>query len=210
MKISNSILCSLIICIIITTTAFAQTQPSKLKGLLQFGVNMPEQIGFVEEYEGKEVNFPSIILGLEAMFNKQMGVRVDLGHNRISNVKDTPEFKLNYTRINAQLTYDFTSIIPIMPRRLGMVGHVGPGYTMIRPLAQLRENKNGYLNAMGGLEIHFGLSKTASVFVDGSYIYGFSKKFDPVTAGYGSYNSNLTVVSLGIAVSISGCYYCNK
>lgn len=210
MKRVNYIYYVLILSLITTQTIASQTQPSKLKGLLQLGVNLPEEIGYVEEYKGKQVNFPTIVVGVETMFNKTMGARLDLGHNRISFEDDTPEFKLNYTRINGQFTYDLTSVIPVMPFGFGMVVHGGPGYTLIRPLGELRDNKNNYFNAMGGLELHFGLSKTASVFVDGSYIYGFTKDFDPIASGRGSYNGNLTTITVGLAVSLSGCYYCNK
>lgn len=210
MKTTNILYYLILVSILKVTFVSAQLQPSKLKGLLQFGVNMPEEVGFVSNYKGKEVNFPTIVVGVESMFTKSMGVRLDLGHNRVSSQNNTPEFKLNYTRVNAQFTYDFSTIVPLLPVAFGIVGHLGPGYTFVKPLAELRENKANFFNAMGGLEIHFGLSKTASVFVDGSYIYGFGKKFDPVASGFGSYNGNLTTITIGLAVSLSGCYYCTN
>ena len=80
---------------------------------------------------------------------------------------------------------------------------------MIKPLDAYGDNKTSYLNAMGGMEFHYGLSRTVSAYIDASYIMGFSSDFDPITEGYGSFNGNLLTVTVGVAVSLSGCATCN-
>jgi hypothetical protein len=79
----------------------------------------------------------------------------------------------------------------------------------LKPLGNYADNNLSFLNLMGGLEIHYGLSDTMSVFTDISYIYGSGKDFDPLTDGFGSFNGNLTTITFGVSFSLSGCYYCD-
>jgi len=190
-------------------TSYAQVETSKWKALIAVGLNSPEQAGFVTPFQGKGTNFPTINLGIQHMFKARFGAKLDFGYNRILNEDNTPEFKVNYTRINAQLVYDTTSSISFLPINMGFVLHAGPGYSMIKPLNIYGENKNSYFNVMGGIELHYGVSRTVSVFVDGSYIYGFGKAFDPITDGAGSFNGNLFTTTIGVSVSLSGCTFCN-
>ena len=92
---------------------------------------------------------------------------------------------------------------------MSLVFHAGPGYTMIKPLDIYRDNTNSYLNAMAGVELHYGISRAVSLFVDGSYIMGFAKDFDPVIEGAGSFNGNMLTVTVGASISLSGCRTCN-
>jgi len=143
------------------------------------------------------------------MFSQKIGAKLDFGYNRLKSEDNTPEFKINYNRINLQFVYDATRDIPFLPIGMGFVTHFGPGYTIVKPLGDFKENNTSYLNAMAGVEFHYALAKTVSVFVDGSYILGFSKEFDPITEGFGSFNGNLFTATIGLSVSLSGCTYCN-
>ncbi|HLT32654.1 MAG TPA: outer membrane beta-barrel protein [Aquaticitalea sp.] len=187
---------------------FSQNAKSVLKAQVSLGVNSPSSGGFVETFEAKPINFPTVNLGVQYMFKEQLGAKFDFGFNRFSNADNSPEFKDNYSRFNLQLVYDATSL-GFLPPRIGLVAHAGPGYTFVKPLGNYSDNNISFLNLMGGLEIHYGISDTISVFTDISYIYGLSKEFDPVTDGYGSFNGNLTTVTFGISFSLSGCYYCD-
>lgn len=188
---------------------YGQEEQNKWKALFAIGLNSPAQDGFVTPYQSKNTNFPTINLGIQHMFKKQLGVKLDFAYNRFTNEDNTLDFKVNYTRINAQFVYNLAPILSFLPDELNLTLHAGPGYTMIKPLNIYRDNKTAYLNAMGGLEIHYSVSRTLSVFVDGSYIYGFSKDFNPIENGFGSFNGNLFTATIGVSVSLSGCMYCN-
>ncbi len=189
---------------------FAQRETNKWKAQLALGVNSPSQSGFVENFQAKSLNFPMINLGIQNMFKKQLGAKLDYNFNRISSDDGTPEFKLNYSRINAQLVYDPTYNLYFLPERMGVVLHAGPGYSFVKPLGSYTDNDLSFFNVMGGLEVHFGLAERASLFVDASYILGLGKDFDPITDGSGSFNGNLLTLGFGITFSLSGCQYCTN
>lgn len=194
---------------LISTLSFAQKDTSKLKAILAVGLNSPSQSGLIAPFEAKGTNFPTINLGIQYMFKQKLGVKLDFGYNRFLNEDNTPDFKINYTRINAQFVYDASRSIGFLPMQMGLTLHAGPGYTMIKPLDIYRENKTSYLNAMAGLELHHVVSRTVSLFVDASYIYGFAKEFDPIIDGAGSFNGNLITITFGASISLSGCSTCN-
>lgn len=185
----------------------AQGDTRTFKAQFALGVNSPSQDGFVSDFQSKSINFPSINLGLQYMFKPKWGAKLDFGYNRFSDSEDSPEFKVNYTRINAQLVYD-ASALTSFSRRIGMFLHAGPGYSTIKPLGNFGENKTSYLNALTGLELHYGISDKLSLYLDGSYVFGFADNFNPISDGYGSFNGNLLTITIGASISLSGCYYC--
>lgn len=185
----------------------AQGDTSKIKVQFALGVNSPSSNGFVDDFKSNAINFPTINLGLQYMFAPKLGAKLDLGYHRFSNVDGSPEFKTNYTRINAQLIYDLSSLTRSLDK-VGVLVHAGPGVSIIKPLGDFGGNKTSYLNGMGGIEIHYGVSDKLSVYLDTSYILGFGKSFDPITEGFGSFNGNLLTVTIGASISLSGCYYC--
>ena len=194
--------------IIFFASAEAQTDKSTLKAQIAVGLNQPSASGFVSGFEAKPINFPTINLGLQYQFSPMVGAKFDLGYNRFSNEENSRDFKVNATRLNLQLVYDASRVFK--QNRFGLFLHAGPGITMIKPLGNFPENKISYFNIMGGAEFHYGLSDTMSVFLDASYIAGFAKDFDPITSGNGSFNGNLTTVSIGLSFSLSGCYFCEQ
>ncbi|XCF06873.1 cell envelope biogenesis protein OmpA [Tamlana crocina] len=186
---------------------WAQSDTSTVKAQFALGVNSPSQAGFVSNIESKSINFPSINLGLQYMFKPKFGAKLDFGYNRFSNGENTPEFKVNYSRINAQLVFDASEMLSFS-KRMGLFLHAGPGYSMVKPLGNYGENKTSFLNALGGLELHYGISDVLSVYLDGSYIFGFADDFNPVSSGFGSFNGNVLTITFGASISLSGCYYC--
>ncbi|MGM5469449.1 cell envelope biogenesis protein OmpA [Flavobacteriaceae bacterium LMO-SS05] len=199
----------LVFCVVFATSSlFAQRETNKWKAQLALGLNSPAQSGFVEGFQGKSLNFPTLNLGLQNMFENQFGAKLDFSFNRISNDDSSQEFKLNYSRVNAQLVFDPTNSLYFLPPRMGVVLHGGPGYSFVKPLGNYGNNNISFFNAMAGLEVHFGLAERMSLFVDTSYILGFGKDFDPVTTGYGAFNGNLLTIAFGITFSLSGCQYC--
>lgn len=200
----------LLICFVsFVTFGFSQSDTNKWKGQIAFGVNMPSSNGFVDNFEAKSLNFPTINLGVQRMFNSKVGAKLDYGYNRFVNADNSPEFKVNYSRINAQLVFDANKSLTILPQQIGIIAHAGPGMTFVKPLANYSENKESFFNVMTGLEFHYGVSETFSIYLDTSYILGFSKDFDPVTDGYGSFNGNLLTITIGASFSLSGCQYCD-
>ena len=189
---------------------FAQRETNKWKAQIALGLNSPSQSGFVEGFQGKSMNFPTVNLGIQNMFKEQFGAKLDYSFNRISNEDNTTEFKLNYSRVNAQLVFDPTYSLNFLPERMGLVLHAGPGYSFVKPLGNYVENDISFFNVMGGLEVHYGISERMSLFVDTSYIMGMAKDFEPITEGYGSFNGNLLTLTFGITFSLSGCQYCTN
>lgn len=189
---------------------FAQRETNKWKAQIALGLNSPSQSGFVEGFQGKSMNFPTVNLGIQNMFSQQFGAKLDYNFNRISNEDNTTEFKLNYSRVNTQLVFDPTYSLYFLPERMGLVLHAGPGYSFVKPLGNYVENDISFFNIMGGLEVHYGISERMSLFVDASYIMGMAKDFEPITEGYGSFNGNLLTLTFGITFSLSGCQYCTN
>ncbi|MGS2725385.1 cell envelope biogenesis protein OmpA [Psychroserpens sp. BH13MA-6] len=187
----------------------AQKSTNKWKAQIALGVNSPSQSGFVEAFQSKSLNFPTVHLGIQHMFKKQLGAKLDFGFNRFSSDDNSIDFKTNYTRLNVQLVYDPTESIGFLPTRFGLVAHAGPGYSFIRPLGDYSGNQTSFFNVMAGLEIHYAMSQYMSVHTDVSYILGFGEDFDPITDGYGAFNSDLLTVTLGVTFSLSGCQYCD-
>jgi hypothetical protein len=197
-----------IIFLCISFFGFSQSETSKWKIQFAVGINSPSSSGFVDGFEAKPINFPSINLGVQHMFKRQFGAKLDFGYNRFSSTDSSPEFKTNYTRINAQFIYDPTPIITFLPVGFGVVAHAGPGFSMIKPLGIYTENSTSFLNVMAGIEFHYSITQLLTVYLDTSYIYGLGSDFDPVIDGYGSFNGNLLNATIGVSYSLSGCYYC--
>ncbi|WP_281846197.1 cell envelope biogenesis protein OmpA [Olleya namhaensis] len=201
--------CIILITVFTVSTVTAQIETSKWKALIAVGINSPSQEGLVAPFEANSINFPTINLGVQNMFTPKLGAKLDFGYHRFVNADNTPEFKTNYTRVNLQFVYDASTDFVFLPMETGVVFHIGPGYSMIKPLGDYGDNKTSFLNGMAGMEFHYGISRTVSAFVDGSYIIGFADAFDPITEGFGSFNGNMLTVTVGVAVSLSGCYTCN-
>tara|TARA_R110000751_G_scaffold232358_5_gene333458 strand:+ start:380 stop:1012 length:633 start_codon:yes stop_codon:yes gene_type:complete len=198
----------LVLALVCFSFGFAQKATNEIKAQIAIGINSPSQSGFVDGFQAKSINFPTINLGVQYMFKRQFGAKLDFGFNRFSSGDNSIDFKTNYTRINAQFAYDPTESITFLPPRLGLIGHAGPGFSMVKPLGSFGDNKTSFLNLMAGLEIHYAMSEYMSLYTDVSYIAGFGGDFDPITEGFGSFNGNLMTISFGITFSLSGCKYC--
>lgn len=198
-----------IVACLMSVNGFAQKDIEKWKLQVSLGVNNPLEDGSQTGYFSKYVNFPSINLGVQHMFRRDWGAKLDFGFNRSSQAAESLPFKLNYTRLNAQVVYDFNTLLPFLPDPVGVVGHLGPGISMTKPLGDFSSNTYSYLNVLSGLEVHYRVSERLSVFVDGSYIYGLSNKnkYDLATDGF-SFNGDLMYVAFGLSLSLSDCNYC--
>ena len=209
MNLFTVLKCVLFITIFSLSSVYAQEDYSVFKGQFSFGLNSPSQDGFIQPFEAKGTNFPTINIGLQYMFKAQFGAKLDFGYNRMSSGGDSPEFKLNYTRINAQFVYDLTPKTNFLPIGTGLVLHAGPGYSIVKPLGIYTENKTSFLNAMAGFEFHYNLSRTTSVYFDTSYIAALGGEFNPISDGFGSFNGNVLNFTVGLSLSLSGCRTCN-
>ncbi len=161
-------------------------------------------------YYSKYVNFPTVNIGLQHMFSESLGAKLDVGFNRASNHETSIEYKLNYTRVNAQIVYNLRSVLSFLPERIALVAHAGPGISFTQPLGNFSNNKYTYLNALGGMELHYGLSNSLSIYSDLGYVYSLAgkNKYDVNVDGF-SFNDDLMYVTFGISVSLNGCKYCN-
>ncbi|NNC49893.1 MAG: cell envelope biogenesis protein OmpA [Flaviramulus sp.] len=186
----------------------SQSDTSTFKAQFAVGVNMPSSNGFVSNFEANSINFPTINLGLQYMFKPLFGAKLDFGYNRFSNLDNTPEFKVNYSRINLQAVVNATKLFVFLPENMGTFVHFGPGFSMIKPLGNYTQNNTSYLNGMAGIEFHFAISDKLSVYLDSSYILGLSDDFNPISDGFGSFNGDLLTITFGATISLSGCFYC--
>lgn len=196
--------------ILVTTLSYAQRDSEVWKLQLAVGINNPmEKVGNVGYYS-KYVNFPTVNIGLQHMFTESLGAKLDVGFNRASNHDTSLEYKLNYTRVNAQIVYNLRSVLSFLPERIALVAHAGPGISFTKPLGNFSDNKYTYLNALGGMELHYGLSKSLSIYTDLGYVYSLAakNKYDVNVDGF-SFNDDLMYVTFGISVSLNGCKYCN-
>ncbi len=189
---------------------FTQSDSEKWKVQFALGLNNPFENESARGYFSPTLNFPTINVGVQHMFTGSIGAKLDLGYNRASNADESPEFKLNYTRINAQFVYDFFELLTFLPNRVNIVGHAGPGVSFTKPLDQFADNTYTFLNFLLGFELHYGISESFSVFGDLGYVYSFSGggKYDPNVDGL-SFDGNLIYATLGVSVSLSGCYFCD-
>jgi Outer membrane protein beta-barrel domain len=196
--------------ILVSSFASAQEETDKWKLQLALGVNNPIDDGKNDGYYTKYLNFPSVNLGIQHMFTKKLGTKLDYGFNRSSNDTGSKEFKLNYSRVNLQFVYDATSDLRFLPEPITIVAHIGPGMSFTQPLGNDSKNTYTYLNLLTGLETHYKVSRTFSVFADVSFAYSLTSKdkYDANIDGF-SFNGDLIYASIGISVSLSGCYYCN-
>lgn len=193
-----------------TSLSIAQKDVEKWKLQLSLGVNntldQEETVGFFS----KKINFPAINLGVQHMFSRNWGAKLDLGYNRSSEANNSLPYKLNYTRFNIQAVYDFKDLLTFLPPPIGIVAHAGPGLSMTKPLGNYANNTYTYPNVLGGVEVHYRLTESLSIYVDGSYVYSFSgkNKYNVATDGF-SFNGDLAYVAFGVSISLSGCHYCN-
>lgn len=192
-----------------TSICQAQRDVERWKMQVSLGLNNPVDVVDNDDYYSDFINFPTINIGVQHMFSNNLGAKIDLGYNRSKSAEGSKEFKLNYTRVNAQLVYDFKDILKFLPPPIGVVGHAGPGLSMTKPLGLDVNNTYGYLNLLGGLEFHYRLSESVSIFADGSYALSLSgkDKYIATIDGY-SFNGDLMYVALGVSLSLSGCNYC--
>jgi hypothetical protein len=200
------------ITVFVTINSYGQFKDTaKWKALFAVGFNYPDADGFIDGAYAQSANFPTVNLGIQHMFKKEMGVKLDFGFIRAKSGDDVPDFKINYSRINAQFVYDPSDFIGFLPNRLRTVLHAGPGYTFVKPLGNLGGNKQSYLNLLGGLEIHYAIAEKVSVYADAAYIYGLTSldDYDPVLDGLGAFNGNMFNITIGLAVSLSGCQFCD-
>ncbi|WP_248722043.1 cell envelope biogenesis protein OmpA [Seonamhaeicola sp. ML3] len=200
------LLCSLMF----VNNVLSQEGTSMIKAQFALGINNPSSNGFVGSFEGKPVNFPTVDLGVQYMFKPKLGAKLSYSFSRIKNATNTERFKLNYSRVNALFVVDANNVLSFLPPRMGVFLHLGPGYTMVKPLDNYTQNKVSFINLLLGAQLHYGLSDTLSVFTDISYTSGFGKDFSPVESGFGSFNGNVLSITFGASVSLSGCYFCNQ
>lgn len=186
-------------------------QTMQWKAIFSAGINYPFTDGFVKGSYAQPINFPTVNLGVQRMFTQYYGVRLDYGFNRFSNGEESAEFKINYSRVNPQFVFNPTGYLKFMPNRLGIELHAGPGISFSKPLGNISDRNQTYMNVLGGFELHYALTRRLSVFGDFSYIYGVTKldAYDPPLSGLGAFNGSLINITFGVAISLSGCQYCD-
>ena len=192
------------------TMSLAQADYEKWKLQFAVGVNNPIDPNDPDRlYYSKLVNFPTLNIGVQHMFSSSLGAKLDFGYNKSVNHKNSLPYKLNYWRVNAQFVYDFYDMLTFLPPQINLVAHVGPGISISQPLNPYTQNKYTYANLLTGLELHYGISETFSVYGDISYVFGLSSadKYDEALDGF-SFNHDFMYATIGVSIALSGCQYC--
>ena len=208
-KYKRPLLCLLFFSVM--SLSFGQRDTEKVRLQLAFGVNNPIDNGENDGYYAKDINLPTINFGIRYMFKpNKLGAKLDVGYNRSKNDVGSLEFKLNYTRVNTQLVYNFNSLLNFLPQEMTIQAHAGPGISFTKPLLNDAENTYTFLNGLIGLDVYYSLSQKLSLFVDVAYAKSFTSKdkYDVVVDGY-SFNGDLVYATVGLSVALSGCRYCD-
>lgn len=184
---------------------------SKWKALIGVGLNRPFNNGFVDGVKAKPQNLPTVTLGIQHMLKRHYGLRLDFGFNRFKNDESSPDFKINYTRLNAQFIYNPSDYLEFLPTRWQTFLHLGPGIAFVKPLGGLDKNKQSYPNINFGLELHYEINDKVSIYTDIAYLYGLTtlEDYTPTLNGLGAFNGNILNLTFGVAIALSGCQYCN-
>ena len=208
-KYKRPLLCLLLFSVI--SLSFSQGDTEKIRLQLALGINNPIDNSENDGYYAKDINLPTINFGIRYMFKpNKLGAKLDVGYNRSKSDLGSLEFKLNYTRVNAQLVYDFNSLLNFLPQEMSIQAHAGPGISFTKPLLNDSENTYTYLNGLIGLDVYYSLSRKLSIFVDVAYAKSLTSKdkYDVIADGY-SFNGDLVYATVGLSVALSGCRYCN-
>ena len=207
---NSKIIISLLFILTVVVSGYAQDEKDEWKMQISLGVNNPIDSNDNDSYYTKYINFPAVNLGVQHMFTRTLGAKLDFGYYRSSNDDSSSEFKLNYSRINTQVVYDASPALNFLPLSLEVIAHAGPGLSFTSPLGSYSNNKYAYLNALAGIEVHYLISDTLSIYSDLGYILGLSskEKYDSNIDGF-SFNGDLMYLTFGVSVSLSGCQTCN-
>jgi len=194
----------------ISTLVFAQNDDYKWRLQLAIGVNNPIDNGEYPGYYTNYFNFPSVNAGIQYMFLSNLGIKLDAGFNRSSSAPESQEFKLSYSRINAQLVYDFSNTFGFLPKQIGVVAHAGPGISFTQPSGDYSDNHLSFVNVLAGVELHYGISESLTVYGDISYAYSTLKMgtYDEDYPEY-SFYGDLLYASVGLSYSFgqsNNCY----
>lgn len=209
MKASNELILLWLIAVFSIHFVMAQRAEKRWTGHIAIGMNNPIDDDSNDGYFTNYLNFPTVNIGVQHMFKPDWGARLDVGFNRASNAEGSLDFKLNYTRVNAQIVYDATNILRFLPERLELVAHAGPGLSFTSPLAPYSNNAYTYFNLLAGAEIHYQLSRGVTIFTDLSYALSLAgkDKYNVNVDGF-SFNGDLLYLTFGVTFALSGCHYC--
>lgn len=209
MNTANQLIILFVVIVCGIQTNYAQRDTERWTGQISIGVNNPIDNGINDGYSAKSLNIPSINIGVQHMFKRDWGAKLDFGFNRASHADGSLEFKLNYSRINAQMVYNASNLLRFLPESLEIVAHAGPGLSFTSPLAPYSNNNYTYLNMLAGGEIHYRLSRGVTIYSDLSYALSLagSNKYDVNVDGF-SFNGDLLYLTFGVTFAISGCQYC--
>lgn len=208
-KLAKYILVLSLVCA--SSNSFAQRiDISTWKAQISLGINSPSESGFISSAPAQSINFPTVNLGVQRMFSRTLGVKLDYGFNRFKSEGGFQEFKVNYSRVNAQLVYNPSETLNFLPQFIQIVAHTGPGFSFAKPLSGLDDNNQSYLNFNLGVEFHYQINRKVALYTDISYLYGITSldDYNPEILGLGAFNGNVVTLSFGVSISLSGCYYC--
>lgn len=189
----------------------SQREVEQWKAQFSLGLNSPFQSNFIEGFSAESINGPTVNVGIQHFFSKQVGFKLDYGFNRLSKSGNTSAFKINYSRADAQLVVDLSPWIPFINDRTKLISHAGFGYSWSIPLADKVNNKLSYPNSILGTEFHYYLTKLTSLYFDFSYIKGLTSNdlSKMNNGGLAAFNGDMITMTVGLTFSLSGCYNCN-
>ena len=200
-----------IIAFFCVSLSHSQREAEQWKAQFSLGLNSPFQSNFIEGFSAESINGPTVNMGIQHFFSKQLGFKLDYGFNRLSKSGNTSAFKINYSRADAQLVVDLSPWIPFLNDRTKLISHAGFGYSWSIPLADKVNNKLSYPNGILGTEFHYYLTKLTSLYFDFNYIKGLTSNdlSKMNNGGLAAFNGDMITMTVGLTFSLSGCYNCN-
>ena len=137
----------------INATTFGQNDTDTFRMKLALGLHNPIDDGENDGYYSKRFNSPTIDFGFQYLFSRTVReLNLILASTELQVLTKSSMFKLNYSRINMQIVYDFTNFLNILPENFYSQVHFGPGISFTKPLANDSDNRYSFINISAGME----------------------------------------------------------
>ena len=121
---------------------------------------------YSEAYDSNFSGFRNVNLGLRYMINENYGVRLSYANDRFLQSNGS-KVGISYNRIGVDGIYNLGRLIDLAyasNENVGLLGHVGVGYTMAKPLGESVTDRIGSISL--GLTPQFKLGENTVFYVD--------------------------------------------
>lgn len=159
-----------------TSLLFSQSQTNKISFDISFGYNKalnPYRNNLNSDFSGLK----HVELGVRYMFTEKVGLRLNYANDRFKNDADG-QFGSNFSRVGVDAVYNAGKAIGLdfaTRSTVGLLAHVGVGYTRLKPIYQDNSEQIGAL--VLGITPQLKLSERVALFGDVSYNANFKQHY---------------------------------